>query len=740
MTWPSLPTWDVNGGNSWDSDPLKTWDDFFTDSINADILPNIEFEIWAGFSNDNILIGKFNVDSISLNSVDRTVKFSGRDNAKALISNQISTNLFKNIKNELAIEYLANLLNISSSLMDLNVTAGVLNYFYPQDQQAWETSQKIGEAVGLSSLYFDVNGVFKMNTVTESEGILNLLNNIAGDYYLEGGDSVREIGSIPQKTYLWFFYSNIVAGNLNIIKYDLDTQSFTVITVITTSSVGSLGNYGFNLLSVLGNYYFAAYDGLGPTNSLFRWTGAGVATNVAPDFATPPLSDYGDTKIWGISASGTLIEYDAASSTHTDHGHPVSGGNNYTIIDIFYDTGSTSIIVTAYYLSDVKMFVYTGIIPPLFVELFTFPVGVAWHLKSADCGIAGVYLFYYSNGVSYVYKTTLSITTLLSVETSEILNFTNLPRLNMLYLNGNIYFANRPSGASSAMCQQYYYNIASNTFSLIGQIYSDYITRAFIHQGMLCYTLAYSCNVYFYKPAPVVSTTPVFTFSYDGTLISLQIALTDTLGGDNSILNDIEVKSQTQSLKAAAIVYTEQSVPIFIPAGVSLTLYPELTANCDTTLVLNVTWSAPGTGETAVITQHPFKPTVILTAGGTDQSVTVLTITGEEIQNIGTLRSEVVDTPAKLFLYGKRKYSLQNDYITGANMPQIIASGLLAKYKDPTSLIESMDVAYCPNVEIEDVVLVTELNSNISRNYIVIGITHAIAEAVATTKLKLIKA
>ena len=737
MTWPSLPTWDVNGGNSWDSDPLKTWDDFFTDSINADILPNIEFEIWAGFSNDNILIGKFNVDSISLNSVDRTVKFSGRDNAKALISNQISTNLFKNIKNELAIEYLANLLNISSSLTNLNVTAGVLNYFYPQDQQAWETSQKIGEAVGLSSLYFDVNGVFKMNTVTESEGILNLLNNIAGDYYLEGGDSVSEIGSIPQKTYLWFFYSNIVAGNLNIIKYDLDTQTFTVTIVITTSSIGSLGNYGFNLLSVLGNYYFAAYDGLGPTNSLFRWTGAGVATNVAPDFATPPLSDYGDTKIWGISASGTLIEYDAASSTPTDHGHPVSGGNNYTIIHIFYESGVVYCI--AYFLLSVKIFTWDGI--SAYIETDTFPSGVSWQAKSCDCGfIVGTYLFYYAAGVSYVYKVLMGILTLLYSSVSEMLNFTNEFRLNMLYLNGNIYFANRPSGASSAMCQQYYYNIASNTFSLIGQIYSDYITRAFIHQGMLCYTLAYSCNVYFYKPAPVVSTTPVFTFSYDGTLISLQIALTDTLGGDNSILNDIEVKSQTQSLKAAAIVYTEQSVPIFIPAGVSLTLYPELTANCDTTLVLNVTWSAPGTGETAVITQHPFKPTVILTAGGTDQIVTVLTITGEEIQNIGTLRSEVVDTPAKLFLYGKRKYSLQNDYITGPNMPQIIASGLLAKYKDPTSIIESMDVAYCPNVEIEDVVLVTELNSNISRNYIVIGITHAIAEAVATTKLKLIKA
>jgi len=728
--WPANPTWDVNGGNSWDSDPLKTWDDFFTDSINADILPNIEFEIWAGFSNDNILIGKFNVDSISLNSVDRTVKFSGRDNAKALISNQISTNLFKNIKNELAIEYLANLLNISSSLMDLNVTAGIINYFYPQDQQAWEICQKIGEAVGLSSIYFDVNGVLKMKTVTESEGILNLINNVPGGHYLDGGSSVNEVGT--PNYLLWFGYTDTPANEFKIIKYDLNTQTFTTVTAIA-SSTGSFG-LGFKMITVNGSYYFVASDGIFGINELWRWTGAGLATQVAPDFVTKVLSDYGDTSIWGASSTGTLIEYSTISGNH-DHGHPVSGGNNYNITGIFYD-GGTITVIASFGISR-KIFVRSGI---FFVETGSLPDSASF-IKVSDSGmIGGVYLFCYLAGTSYVYKINAGVPVLLFSQISEILNQVNEPYADMIYLDGRIYFAYRSSSVTGATTQQYYYDIAANSFNLIGNIFPDYVSQTFIHEGILFYTLSGSCNVYLYKTAPVVSTTPVFTFSYDGTLISLQIALTDTLGGDNSILNDIEVKSQTQSLKAPAIVYTEQSVPIFIPAGVSLTLYPELTANCDTTLVLNVTWSAPGTGETAVITQHPFKPTVILTAGGTDQIVTVLTITGEEIQNIGTLRSEVVDTPAKLFLYGRRKYSLQNDYITGANMPQIIASGLLAKYKDPTSIIESMDVAYCPNVEIEDVVLVTELNSNISRNYIVIGITHAIAEAVATTKLKLIKA
>ena len=199
------------------------------------------------------------------------------------------------------------------------------------------------------------------------------------------------------------------------------------------------------------------------------------------------------------------------------------------------------------------------------------------------------------------------------------------------------------------------------------------------------------------------------------------------------------MKSSTKSLKAAATVYTETGVPFPLAAGQTVTLYPVLNSACDTTLALTVTWSNPGTGETSSITQHPFKPTIVLTAGAGAQVVTAITIDGAEIQEIGTIRYQVEDTALKLFMYGRRKFTLENEYITGLNMPSIIARGLLAKYKDPMSVIESIEVCYSPNIEIEDVVLVTETNSNISRNYIVVGITHTVTSASATTKLKLIK-
>lgn len=714
MPFTANPTWDTNGGNSWDSDPLKTWDDYYTDSINSQIQPNIEIEIWSGFSNENILIGKFNVDTIALNTVDRTVKLAGRDDAKALISNQVSTNLLKNIKNELAIEYMANLQNISSSKMDLNETAGLINYFFPQDQQGWEVVQKIGEGVGLSSLFFDAKNIMKMRTVTESEGMLNFIDNSSGNYDIVGGAWANG--------FLWLCYRwNTQPNNHNlfIVKYDFYTQTQTVIDPVA----GQAGT-GQDIIYVAGYYYFYA------NAILWKWDGVGAAVNQSSDWQ---LTFDNGIYIYGLKSNGHLLQYNTTTAAIVDLGIPTSGGNNYSVQDIYFDNGVIN--VTAYYSAgtDLKIFTYSG---GVFTAIATFPVVVKTP-KASDSG-TGIYFICYAAGYSMVYKLyNGTFTQMLSINSEIANNQYDLNSDKRPYFQGKVYYTHGELYVGSKY--MYAYDIAANTLSLVGNIYADLISQCFVYQDILVTTLWHSGKVYLYKPAPVVSTSPVFSFSYDGTLISLQSMLTDQNGGDNSILNDIEVKSDAQSLAASATVYTHSGVPLYIPAGTTVIIYPELNVVCDTTLVLHVTWSATGNGETSSIVQHPFKPTIILTAGSVAVYVTILTITGTEIVSIGTLRAVAVDTAAKLFQYGRRRFSLQNDYITGPNMPGIIANGLLLKYKDPTSLIESLEVSYCPNIEIEDVVLVSETNSNISRNYIVVGITHTVTSASATTKLKLIK-
>lgn len=259
-----------------------------------------------------------------------------------------------------------------------------------------------------------------------------------------------------------------------------------------------------------------------------------------------------------------------------------------------------------------------------------------------------------------------------------------------------------------------------------------------------------------YPPAPAA-----FTFSFDSTLLDVEQEISDNIGGDTSILNDVTVQAQPLVLTGADADTVWQgslgtpptnisvSNPLSVTNGDVLVIEPVVGGGMDISRMSGanppaavVTFAGGGAGSWLFSSIHPTRPVLRITITGTG-TITDLRITGKKFSNVTYLQARNAEDAASIALHGSRELSIRNPWIVSASVAQTIADQVVANQKDPTAYIPSAEVRPNFAVQIGDRATVADENLDLSADYILVGYNHVIAvkpgEASASTTPTLMK-
>jgi hypothetical protein len=224
-----------------------------------------------------------------------------------------------------------------------------------------------------------------------------------------------------------------------------------------------------------------------------------------------------------------------------------------------------------------------------------------------------------------------------------------------------------------------------------------------------------------------------FDLRHDGSLFTLEHSLSDEYSGMNELYTKVTVKTSPYFLQSTEKVW-EANVPFNLINGVEQRFDCELADPCSVganmKLYINAYTFTGGTESQVdmdvTFTKNPRVITVVITPKA-NVTVTAMYIDAQPYRQTGTIQSISEAAALLKAKYGARDYAYENEYIYVKATADKIAANLLAEFQEPKIMLDQgVSIQYCPGLELEALVRITDSNSGVNANYEIIGYTHTI--------------
>lgn len=772
-----------------------------TDFFNSELKPSLGLIVKMGYDftgapeYSQVFIGT--IDSISVKPGIRSAQINARDGMKAVFNKIISTKLQQNKDIGTLVQFMLNKANISSWESSIDTTGIVVDYFFSFDEVILTTIRTLVEAAGDASFYFDENGIANFKSYISSTP-LESTSSAQSDFdagSLTNIDTNSEPGKIKRK---WFPLETFDDGELlsnptwtqhngnGLWAISAGALNYPARTNVSTASDFGPYNIATPLQQMTGSWevrmQFASLSS-GNTDESGGSAGNGIARSRIYFIA----GAYDVTKKVYQSAYFLDISNGSVSVLKTDAG------------------GNETVLATALQANDLNYHSYRIIRNSAGVIKVYFD-GSLIITTAADTSItSSINLALTNYGALFIWRPGSSVT--------QILNFT-CGSVNF----DDLYYSLSTDGTTAATtAQAVFISAAIDQGALIsseGIFQATVVTPAGTSLAFYTATSAdnvtydayvavinggaigsvarryLKCKIVFTTPAdggtnvnfttPDVSdinltynigtgvgsggsvkypTTVSFTFG-ENLNLDLEQIISDTIGGESSIINYSSVKAQPLILSGTdADVQWQGTVqvppvavsptnPINVNNGDVLTYPVVVSGGMDTSrmsgatpLAAVVTFAGGAVGTYKFTSIHPTRPIlqITITNAGT---ITALQIQGKSFTNNNTLLEKTSSDSNSINAYDERRFEVSNQYIVNSSIAAAIASRLVANFANPTTYVPQIRVRPTYSIQVGDRVLVVDKNLNISQNNIVTGVEHSLSVSMqsgeAYTALKLL--
>lgn len=666
------------------------------------------------------------VDTLTVDALPATAKLSARDFMKHLINQVDSANLKTSVDIASALQYLLNRSNISTYETSLAQTTITLDYFFTFETAVLTTIQQLVQAAGDAAFFFDENGLAVFNyflSATPQFSVISTQSAWQGGLTVQNLDTTSVPNSILRK---WFLIDDFA---------DNDYTSNPVWTLLAGSASAATGDL---VITGTGSVLSTPYTGL--TTGTWRFNASGTAGTIyffcqtnAQTLGVPTGGVYGvqfdstNTRLVLLrrNVGGTQVNLLTAAVNPTTTREVRVTRTSAGLFEFFVDGVSYGTVNDTNFTTSAYVMAGTGNVTLNDISWSGAVDGTGaystaqatWESNPIDQGAAvsaeSTFQATVSapGGSSATFYTATSADGVAFNAYQPVSNGQQIPSPVLRYIKVKAVL-NCPidDGAHNA-------NFSTPTIS---NITLNWLTGA----GQAKF-----------------STSVNFALSYQGDIVDLQQQLSDALGGDTSIVNDVAVTSSPLFLGGAASDTAWQGTTGTPAAKISASNPLVLAVgtyafNClvpggmDTSgmgggsaIAMTVTVGAA----TAAITYiHPTKPVLTVTVTST-ATITDLRLVGKTFQNLLAPYQATASDAASIARHHKRHVDIGNNYIVNNGIAAIIAARTIANFKKATLWVPSMSLTPRVNMQAGDQVNLTELVTSISSNYYVIGYDRSVA-------------
>jgi hypothetical protein len=236
-----------------------------------------------------------------------------------------------------------------------------------------------------------------------------------------------------------------------------------------------------------------------------------------------------------------------------------------------------------------------------------------------------------------------------------------------------------------------------------------------------------------------------FTFRYDDVLLNVDQQITDNLGGDSSIANDVTVQAKPLLLSGTSAdtkwqgyvgtppVAIAVATPLNVTIGQVLTYDVVVSGGMDISFMTGaspagavVTFAGGAAGNWSFTRISPTRPRLVINITASGQ-ITDLRVVGKTFSNSSYVQSQNANNPQSIRLYGDRPLNISNQYIVNSGVASIIATRMLANYKDPTSFVSTCEIRPAFSMGLGDRIKIIDDNTDMNADFIAVGIRQTIS-------------
>jgi len=672
----------------------------------------------------NVFVGT--IDSIVLNSKNGLCQISARDGMKDVINQTWSSKLQYNFDIGSCVQYMLNICNISNYEMNINSTGLIETYFFSYESSAYTVIQQLVQAAGQAQFWFDENGIAQFENLLASSGS-SYTDFVYNPVSLSGFSAIINEGS----------YSN-TGATVTCTSTEVETagQNYTIASQVSTEMSAWQFTVNTNYHASTGWYsgvIFAAQAAGGP-----YLPPAGYAIVLADNSGSPAIYFTHNTSNPTSSPIGdAAFSFSGVNITFNIFRVVISGSptwyiyaNNVLIIGPVVDSTYTTSAYTSVFSYGTNVY----------------PISIAYSASSVinpnlSLSASGGNLYFTSQAISQTSissegnlsagfsPTTAPIT--YQTQTANNSSMTGASGFASVTLNSTTLTGPIPSATNTYIQYRFYFAIGSST-----PLWTPYYTS-------VNWNLSVAPNA-------------IRSLTYNSSVCDVTQQLSDSLGGDSSILNYIEVISSPLVLSGttSTVQWTATtgnppqnvsvSNPLTVPVGTTV-IQAVIPSGMDTSyMYLSITGTAGNSygaaGSTAFLVTfgtaagtilityiHPTKPIISITAT-TAGTITNLQLIGQSFSSGANPIDIVTQSASSQAKYKKRTTQISNNFITNIAVAQLVANNQLILYEAPAALITGMEILLTPSMQLTDQIQVTDpfLGISSAQTWDVSGISHEI--------------
>ncbi len=233
------------------------------------------------------------------------------------------------------------------------------------------------------------------------------------------------------------------------------------------------------------------------------------------------------------------------------------------------------------------------------------------------------------------------------------------------------------------------------------------------------------------------------TFRWDGMVMEIQQELTDVVGGNVTLANDVTAKSNPQVLQGnntdivwsattqVPLVAISASAPLAVNAGDTLVFRPILSSAMDVSLMSGVnpaaaaiTYASGAAGTSQFTTIHPTRPVLSIAISATG-TITLLNLIGKTFATSPYGIAQESKDSTSISNYGIAQRGVDSPWIQQNSIAKSIADRVISLFKDPLYQLSNCVLKFTPSVSPRQRVTIVDENTAISRDFLIAGVTHS---------------
>lgn len=672
-----------------------------------------------------------NIDNITTRSRAAQATINARDYTKFLIDQTDSCKLKTSIDVTDALRYVLNRNNISDYEMNLTDTGIPLDYFFTSESVMLTTIQQLVQAAGDALFYFDEAGEATFKFFLSS--VHNAFTLSGESYWQTGNNTNLDTSTVARR---WFLIDNFADG-----EYDVNPKWYPDIVGSGTFAVES--NY-LKLTAAGPGSIVSGCCSVAKNSGTWKWRGW---VDYAHEFSVG-FKFYAYSFPYSISA-GYSIEF----SSTTGHAYfyrqtavladlgPVSNrawhdwmvtksGDTFTI---YVDGLSVGTITDGTYPYSYLFYVFcrhdcelriTDIYSANVQDAATLadtPTNVKARFESATIDQGSQVMAESTITATYTEPTGTSVTFYTRTSSDDI-TYSAWEAV----APGSVI----PSPTNRYLQVAYDLNCPQDD----GLHNTDFLTPTVNN---------ITVSWYFGNGEKKWSQAVDFHMRDDSDIIDLEEQVTDNLGGDSAVINDVLVTAapmilsgtntddQWQGTTGTPADKISAANPLIVTVGDTV-LYPTIDNGMDITNMTGtnpsavaITWGT-ATGSVAITYIHPTKPVLTITATNPG-TITDLRLIGKAFANLTTpYQAKASDTTSIQRRRKRNSVSISNDYIVNSSIAQLIADQLVSNSKNPIIQVPSVEIWPKLTLQPGDQINVYEQVSGANTNYYATGYNRSV--------------